>query len=112
MSCRKSPHLKKQDEYDKDRHVLTEYPTWFRRHWPKKKARLRRKERHKITAIVQNTMRHKDEDLSTALLAAAKPTFHARKWHGSAPTVREIIEHKQKRHPLAGNSALSRDNQN
>ena len=52
MRQSKAPYWKKQDEYDRDRFVQTEYPTWFRRHWPKKKARLRSKERHKIMVIV------------------------------------------------------------
>jgi hypothetical protein len=96
MSRQKSPYVKKQEEYDKDRYALAEYPTWFRRHWPKKKARLNRQERRKINEIVHTTTKdaHVDE-LSVALLNAAKPTHNTKKW--GACTLREIVDAKLQR---------------
>lgn len=96
MSKSKPPYLKKQDEYGKDRYALAEYPTWFRRHWPKKKAHLNRKERRKINEVVQTTTKHAGaEEVSVSLLNRAKPTYHAKKW--GAPTLREIVEWKLQR---------------
>ncbi len=108
MSKRKSPYLKKQEEYEKDRYALAEYPTWFRRHWPKKKARINRKERRRINEIVQTTTKHADaEELSVTLLNAAKPTHNTKKW--GASTLREIVDWKlQRRRDARRSQAASR----
>jgi hypothetical protein len=49
---RKSPQLKKQDEYDKDHRTFMENPHAFRKNWSKKKARINRKERHLLQLLV------------------------------------------------------------
>jgi|SRR6185437_11669743 len=42
MKTRKSPQLKKRDEYDKTFRTRMENPHAFRKNWPKKKARANR----------------------------------------------------------------------
>ncbi len=49
---RKSPWLKKQDEYDLNYRPHMENPHAFRKNWPKKKARANRSERAKVRAIL------------------------------------------------------------
>ena len=52
MKRRKSPKLKKQDEYDKDYRPHMENPHAFRKNWPKNKARANRGERVAVRAML------------------------------------------------------------
>jgi hypothetical protein len=51
MKRLKSPQLKKQDEYDKDHRPHMENPHAFRKNWPKKKARVHRRERAAVRSL-------------------------------------------------------------
>lgn len=52
MKRRKSPRLKKQDEYGKDHRTDMENPHAFRKNWPKKKARANRRDRVAVRSLV------------------------------------------------------------
>ena len=88
---RRTPYLKKQNEYDKDRYVYAEYPHVFRRSWPKKKACVHRKERHQIRALTQKLSQQQSEELSPALLKTAKSQISLKK---EASTLRELTQWK------------------
>jgi hypothetical protein len=52
---RKSPQLKKQDEYNRDYRPRIENPHAFRKNWPKKKARANRRERVAVRSLLAKT---------------------------------------------------------
>ena len=52
MKRRKSPRVKKQDEYEKDHRTHMENPHAFRKNWPKKKARVNRRDRVKVRSLL------------------------------------------------------------
>lgn len=88
----RTPYLKKQDEYDKDRHVHTEYPHAFRRAWPRKRAGVHRTQRHHIRALTRELSQQDSEELSPALLKTARPHVSLKK--GGAWTLRELTQWK------------------
>jgi hypothetical protein len=51
MKPRKSPQLKKRDEYDKTFRTRMENPHAFRKNWSKKKARENRRERAAVRSV-------------------------------------------------------------
>lgn len=65
MKQRKSPQLKKQDEYEKTCRTRMENPHAFRKNWPKKKARENRSERAAVRSLMASS--HPD-DLTGELL--------------------------------------------
>lgn len=75
MKHRKSPQLKKRDEYEKTYRTRMENPHAFRKNWPMKKARANRRERVAIRSLVAST---EPEDLTGELLrhAVYRHTIH------------------------------------
>lgn len=65
MKQRKSPQLKKRDEYEKTFRTRMENPHAFRKNWPKKKARENRSERMAVRSLMASS--HPD-DLTSELL--------------------------------------------
>ena len=61
MKQRKSPQLKKRDEYEKTFRTGMENPHAFRKNWPKKKARANRSERAATRSLIASAQ---PEDLT------------------------------------------------
>lgn len=75
MSSVKGPQQKKINAYQRDHRTVMEYPHAFRKNWPKKKARIIRRERRKLTDAVKSG----DTDLSPAKLKTMKIRGQLRK---------------------------------
>jgi hypothetical protein len=95
---RKSPRLKKQDEYDKDHRTFMEHPHAFRKNWPKKKARINRKERHLLQSLVAKG----DEISSAQMRSLTRPKSI---YKCGVETLREAIAIRTRRR---GNGAAKR----
>lgn len=65
---RKSPQLKKRNEYEKTFRTRMENPHAFRKNWPKKKARANRSERAAVRSLMASSH---PEDLTGELLKHA-----------------------------------------
>ena len=77
MSFVKNPQQKKLNAYQKDHRTVMENPHAFRKNWPKKKAKIVRRERRKSTAAVKSG----DADISPAKLKTIKIRGHLRKYY-------------------------------
>ena len=55
MKARKSPRLKKRDEYERTFRTRMENPHAFRKNWPKKKARAKRSQRAATRSLIAST---------------------------------------------------------
>ena len=97
MRRRKSPQLKKQDEYDKDYRPYTEYPHAFRKNWPKKKARANRRERSLVKILFQSTT--DESKLTRAAIRSVKKRLPKIVKNGVV-TLRERIENNHKKRGL------------
>jgi hypothetical protein len=75
MKARKSPQLKKRDEYEKTFRTRMENPHAFRKNWPKKKARANRSERAAVRSLVSSM---EPEELTSEFLKRAvhRNTIH------------------------------------
>jgi hypothetical protein len=96
MKRRKSPYLKKQDEYDKDYRPLIEHPHAFRKNWPKKKARVNRSER----AAVRKLMTSGRFEITSASLKKIKSRHWVRKC--GILTLRQRLEFNRRRRANRG----------
>lgn len=65
MKQRKSPQLRKRDEYEKTYRTRMENPHAFRKSWPKKKARANRSERAAARSLIASAQL---DDLTGKLL--------------------------------------------
>src|SRR5688572_352228 len=69
MKRRRTPAEKKALAYKKDRAIGAEYPHAFRRQWPRKKARVQRKERRQVSqSLAQVTQSYQEEQGDDILL--------------------------------------------
>lgn len=93
MKRRKSPRLKKQDEYDKDHRTLMENPHAFRKNWPKKKARANRKTRRRLEGLLRT------EDATSSMAKATIRPKAIRKC--GVKTLRGMIQWKRNRAGVA-----------
>ena len=70
MKQRKSPQLKKQDEYEKTCRTRMENPHAFRKNWPKKKARENRSERAAVRSLMARLkVKAPDPDIRASTLS-------------------------------------------
>ncbi len=93
---RPSPYQKKQEDYDRERMAIREYPHRHRRYYPIVKDRFQRMERHLSRQAVEQTLESEGEiDVSNALLQTISRRCRGPK-HG-AGSLREIVEWKLER---------------
>jgi hypothetical protein len=78
MKIRKSPQIKKQDEYEKTHRTRMENPHAFRKNWAKKKARVNRQERVAVRSMLAST---EDDELTGKLLKHICHRHTIRKTH-------------------------------
>lgn len=99
----KNPYYKKQDSYQKDHIIVTEYPKSFRKSWPRKKARGHRAERRNVHQRLSQVL-YDDEDRlyegDFILEIVHRPVIQ--KWCGSVVPLRQrVIERIERRAKLA-----------
>ena len=97
---RKSPRLKKLDEYDREYRTIMENPHAFRRNWPKKKARANRCERVKVRAVIASTP---VDDLTAGAMRSAVKRHAVHK--SDVMTVRDFLRHKAARRAMRASGA-------
>ena len=97
---RKSPRLKKLDEYDREYRTVMENPHAFRKNWAKKKARAARSERRKVRALVCKTPA---DDLTAGAIRSATRRHQIVK--SNVMTVREFLRHKAERRAYRARTA-------
>jgi hypothetical protein len=90
MMRRKSPQLKKQDEYDKDHRTLMEHPHAFRKNWPKKKAYANRSTRRMLKSLLTKSGENSSAEAKSLLRPKA---IHK----NSVMKLRDAIEIRKKR---------------
>jgi hypothetical protein len=73
---RRTPTEKKALSYKKDHAISAEYPHAFRRQWPRKKARVQRKERRQVNqSLTQVTQSYQEEQGDDILLKPIQRNF-------------------------------------
>ncbi len=87
---RTTPYWKKQEDYDRERIAVPEYPHLHRHNYPRAKKRFKREERHVSQAIVSLALQQGNmEEVSNNLLQTVSVRLKGPK-HG-ATSLREIV---------------------
>ncbi|MGI4788555.1 MAG: hypothetical protein ACRYFS_06865 [Janthinobacterium lividum] len=90
---RKSPQQKKQEDYDRKRISIPEYPHLHRRNYPRVKKRFKRMERRIGQAIINLALlKGCADEVSDAMLKTVSVRLKGPKQ--GASTLREIVERK------------------
>lgn len=93
---RKSPYQKKQEDYDRERIAIPEYPHLHRRNYPRVKKRFKRMERRIGQAIINLAFfQGSADEVSDALLKTISVRLKGPKQ--GASTLREIVKWKLER---------------
>ncbi len=96
MQRRKSPFLKKQQDYDRERIAIPEYPHLHRRNYPRVKKRFKRMERRVAKNIIDRALlKGNVDEVSNALLKTVSIRLKGPK-HGAA-LLREVVKWKLER---------------
>lgn len=103
---RKSPYQKKQEDYDRERIAIPEYPHLHRRNYPRVKKRFKRMERRVGQAIINLALfQGRADEVSDALLKTISVRLKGPKQ--GASTLRKIVEWKLERR-VQGHGARKR----
>jgi hypothetical protein len=97
MKRRRTPSEKKELAYEKDHILRVEYHNTFRRSWPRKKARVNRKDRRKTHQYLERLLPNDAEQARLEATATPYILDDAQKWPGSVISLREHLAEKRRR---------------